>query len=164
MCYSDRGCQTIQFSQKLLNISAINRPPLIMCSESLKFIGVQGDSKEKYYNHTSCKIIKRPPDLHVGFKYIIRQHRTPDFRILYLHHPQWLCSKEDLWWLRALPNNNNNNNSAPRKLRGPLIWRVRSSLAASAAAQDALLQRQRSEAAETEVRSHDTITELCTFS
>ena len=36
-----------------------------MCSESLKFIGVQGDSKEKYY--TSCQVPKQSngrPDLH----------------------------------------------------------------------------------------------------
>ena len=96
----------------------------------------------KYQNNQTAP----SPDLHVGFKYIIRQHRTPDFRILYLHHPQWLCSKEDLWWLRALPNNNDNNNSAPRKLRGPLIWRVRSSLAC-------LRRCARRPPAETEVRS-----------
>jgi hypothetical protein len=127
-----------------------------MCSESLKFIGVQGDSKEKYYNHTSCKIIKRPPDLHVGFKYIIRQHRTPDFRILYLHHHQWLCSEEDLWWLRALPNK---NTARPENVGAPLFGDPLKSGMPPPLRKTVVLPP-----AETEVRSHDTITELCTFS
>ena len=51
-----------------------------MCSESLKFIGLRctlkGDIHHvKYQNNQTAALIY----MHVEFKYIIRQHRTPDF-------------------------------------------------------------------------------------